>query len=159
MSVDIFSSYSIWKNRLIQCRFSLNGQGLVLLLSPSSLNIMVLSIVTVMCRAPVLNVLAEQAVYTPAAVLSVLKCLNRETLQKLEPQCHRGSLLAWNTDLACVLCTECNERDSLTKWQFPSTNCASFLSFNLRHAINCDLLRLGTVRVSDEGSTLKMWRS
>lgn len=27
---------------------------------------------------------------------------------------------------------------------FPPINCALFLSFNLRHAINCDLLHLGT---------------
>lgn len=137
--MDIFSSYSIWKNRLLRCRSFPNGQDLVFLFSPSSL-----SILSWLCAAPVLDVLAEQAVCTPAAALSILKCLSRLLGRKVEPQCHRRNHLAWNTDLACILCTKCNERDSFTKWQFPPINCASFLSFNLRHAINCDLLRLGT---------------
>lgn len=141
--MDIFSSYSIWKNRLLQCRFSLNGQDLVFLFSPSSLNVWFILIIVVMC-SPVLNVLAEQAVHAPAPALSILKCWSRLLGRKVEPRCRRRNLLAWNADLACILCTKCNERDSFTKWQFPPINCASFLSFNLRHAINCDLLRLGT---------------
>lgn len=101
--------------------------------------------------SPVLNILIEKAVSAAIVMFSVLKHLilqtrlrYRKVVPCTSPQCHGLNLLAWNTHLVCILCTRCNERDSFTNWQFPPINCALFLSFNVRHAVNCELLHLGT---------------
>lgn len=130
--------------------FSFNDQNLVSLFSPLSMSVLVLIVPII--QGPVLNILVEKAVYaTISVLLSIVKNFIVWTDCSAERLCHVPplSVTGWiflpETQAWHVFCawSVMSGTHSPTD-NFPPINCALFLSFNLRHAINCDLLHLGT---------------
>lgn len=117
-------------------------------------------IVTVMCRPCVECPCRASCLYSSCSA-ECFKVFEQGALQKrLNLSVTEGVFLPGTQTWHASCAQSVMVRDSLTKWQFPPINCASFLSFNLRHAINCDLLRLGTcLGLRWEAVHWKMWRS